>query len=92
MQADAQSNAMDSISPLLREERMQPVLIMDGEQELGAIVSMDDYALIRKAKVDRFLRASEELGKQLRAYAFEEGISLEDLEKMLDRKAPKDSR
>jgi hypothetical protein len=92
MQAGAQSNAINSVSPLLREDRMQPVLIMDGERELGAIVSMDDYALIRKAKVDRFLRASEELGKQLRAYAFEEGISLEDLEKMLDRKAPKDSR
>ncbi len=92
MQAGAQSNAINSVSPILREDNMQPVLIMDGERELGAIVSMDDYALIRKAKVDRFLRASEELGKQLRAYAFEEGISLEDLEKMLDRKAPKDSR
>lgn len=83
---------IQSLSPLLRERKMRPVLIIDGEEELGAIVSMEDYALIHKAKVDRFLRASEELGKQLRAYAFQEGISLQDLEKMLDRKAPQDSR
>jgi hypothetical protein len=48
---------------------------------------MEDYRIARKVKVDRAIRAMDALGKSLRKAADEEGISLEDLEKMFDRKA-----
>ncbi len=39
-------------------------------------------------EIDRLLSALHDLGKELRAAAAEEGISVDALEKMLDRKAP----
>jgi hypothetical protein len=43
---------------------------------------------VRKAKIDRLLAAIDRLGEALREGAAAEGISLDELEKMLDRKAP----
>jgi hypothetical protein len=71
----------------LRQADQHSVVVRDGDRELGAIVSMEDFQLVRKARVDRAIRAMEVLGESLREAAAEEGISPEDLEKMFDRKA-----
>ena len=71
---------------LLDEAKAEPVVISDGNKELGAIMSMADYEFVRTAKVDRLMRAMDALGSSLREAAGEEGISLEELEKMFDRK------
>jgi hypothetical protein len=78
---------LEKLSPLLEEAKTRAVVISDGSTELGAVVSMDDYEIVRKAKVEKFLRISAEFGEHLRARAQEEGISVDELEKMLDRKA-----
>ena len=80
-------DVLNALSPLLREAKSHAVVLTDGESELGALVSMQDYELVRKAKIERFLRTADELGKHLRARAQEEGISEDELLRMLDRKA-----
>jgi hypothetical protein len=76
-----------TLHPLLEEAKTHALVIRDGDTELGAIVSMEDYEIVRKAKVERFLRISAEFGEHLRARALEEGMTVDELEKMLDRKA-----
>lgn len=78
---------LNALSPLLNQAKSHAIVLTDGESELGALVSMEDYELVRKAKVGNFLRAADEFGRHLRSRAQEEGISEEELLRMLDRKA-----
>jgi len=78
---------MQTLPSLLKEIKTQAVVISDGKEELGALVSMKDYELIRRAKVETFLRMSDELGEQMRTRAAVDGLTPEDLMKLLDRKA-----
>lgn len=87
MRVVSETDAIESFPSLLRQVEQHSVVIRDGDQELGAIVSMEDYKAARKVKIDRAIRAMEALGKSLREAAAEEGISSEDLGKMFDRKA-----
>jgi CBS-domain-containing membrane protein len=84
----SESDAIQSLPTLLREAEKQTVVVRDGDRELAAIVSMKDYETIRKAKVERLKMAMQQYGDSLRADATEAGISLDELERMLDRKAP----
>jgi len=79
---------MQSLPSLLKEVKIHSVEIRDGEEMLGAIVSKEDYEIVRKAKVARLLAAMDRLGEAMREEAAQKGISLDDLERMLDRKAP----
>jgi len=88
MSVVTEAEAIENLPSLLRQARMRAVVISDGDNDLGAIVSMEDYEIVRKAKVERLMRAMDALGAELRAGAAEEGISVDELEKMLDRKAP----
>ena len=81
MQTVTTDEAMQKLPDLLREVKSRPVVIQDGEQAVGAIVSMDDYQLVRKAQA---LKAMKDLGNVLRREAEREGISLEELETMLE--------
>jgi len=85
MQTVSQTEAMQKLPELLREAKSSAVVIRDGDKPLGAIVSMDDYEVVRKAKIEDALNAMSDLGAMLRREASREGISLDDLEKMLDR-------
>jgi len=51
---------------------------------VAAIVSMEDYQVVRKAQVEQALKAMNDLGNVLRREAEREGISLEELETMLE--------
>ena len=81
MQSVTTDEAMQKLPDLLREVKSRPVVIRDGEQAVGAIVSMDDYQVVRKAQA---LKAMKDLGNVLRTEAERDGISLEELETMLD--------
>jgi hypothetical protein len=76
--------AMQKLPDLLREVKSRPVVIRDGDQAVGALVSMDDYQVVRKAQIDQALQSMNDLGTVLHREAAREGISLDELETMLD--------
>jgi hypothetical protein len=92
MRVVSEADAIENLPALLRDPNGDPIIINDGENDLRVIVSLKDYEIVRNAKVDGLLSALDNLGKELRAGAAEQGISLDELEKMLDRKAPQDCR
>jgi PHD/YefM family antitoxin component YafN of YafNO toxin-antitoxin module len=84
MQTVTTDEVMQKLPDLLREVKSRPVVIRDGDQAVGAIVSMDDYQVVRKAQVEQALKAMKDLGNVLRREAEREGLSLEELETMLE--------
>jgi hypothetical protein len=90
MSAVVQPGLIATLSPLLEEAKKRAVEIRDGDEVLGAIVSKEDYEIVRRAKIDRLMQAMDRLGEGLRQGAAQAGVSLDELEKMLDRKAPQD--
>lgn len=87
MSSAIQPALIEALSPLLEEAKTRAVEIIDGDELLGAIVSKEDYEIVRRAKVERFLRVSAEYGEQLKKRALEEGMTIDDLLRLLDRKA-----
>ncbi len=84
MQTVTTDEAMQKLPDLLRDVKSRAVVIRDGGQAVGAIVSMEDYQVVRKAQVQQALKAMRDLGDVLRREAERDGISLEELETMLD--------
>ena len=87
MRVVSEPDVMQTLSPLLEEAKIRAVEIRDGDELLGAIVSKEDYEIVRRAKAQRFLRMSDELGEQMRTRAAADGLTPDDLMKLLDRKA-----
>ena len=87
MQTVTTDEAMQKLPDLLREVKSRAVVIRDGDEAVGAIVSMDDYQVVRKAQVEQALKAMKDLGEVIRREAERDGISLDELEKMLDTHA-----
>ena len=84
MQTVTTDEAMQKLPDLLREVKSRAVVIRYGGEAVGAIVSMDDYQVVRKAQVEQALKAMKDLGDLLRQEAERDGISLDELETMLD--------
>ncbi len=78
---------IEKLPSLLEEAKLRSIIIIDGGNDLGAIVSMEGFAIIREAKAEKFLRAMREFGDDIRARAAEDGLTPDDLMKILDRKA-----
>jgi hypothetical protein len=87
MREVSEPGLIETLSPLLEEAKRHAVVIRDGDTQLGAIVSMEDYEIVRKAKMERFLRVADELGEQMRRRAAADGLTPDDLMKLFDRKA-----
>jgi hypothetical protein len=83
-----EADVIEKLPSLLEEVKSRAVIISDGDNDLGVLISMEDFQFVRRAKADRFLSAMHDFGKELRDAAAEEGVSVDELEKMLDRKAP----
>ncbi len=83
MRTVSQSEALKSFPTLLEETKVHPVVICEDERELGVLVSMEDYKVMRQAKAKNFLDLCDELGRKFEFQAKREGISLEELEKEL---------
>jgi len=84
MQTVTTDEAMQKLPDRLREVKSRAVVIRDGDQAVGAIVSMEDYQVVRKAQVEQALKAMNDLGNVLRREAEREGLSLDELETMLE--------
>ena len=63
MQTVTTDEAMQKLPDLLREVKSRAVVIRDGDRPVGALVSMDDYEVVRKAQA---LNAMKDLGNLLR--------------------------
>lgn len=87
MRVVSESDAIQTLPSLLKEVRTQSVVIRDGEEELAALVSMEDYEIVRKVKADRLFGLMDGLGDQIRTRAAADGLTPDDLMKILDRKA-----
>ena len=87
----AQPDLIERLTPLFKQAQTRAVVVSDGESELGAIISMDDYKLVRAAQADRVMAALARLGSEIKKKAEEQGTSLEEIERiMLDRDLPQD--
>jgi hypothetical protein len=87
MRVVSEADAIQTLPSLLKEVRTQSVVIRDGEEELAALVSMEDYELVRKAKTEKLFALMDEMGSQIRTRAAGEGLTPDDLMRILDRKA-----
>jgi len=87
MRVVSEADAIQTLPSLLKEVQMQPVVIRDGEEEVAALVSMEDYELVRKAKSEQLSASMDRLGDQIRTRAAADGLTPDDLIKILDRKA-----
>jgi hypothetical protein len=87
MSVVSEPGILETLTPLLEEAKTRAVEIRKGDELLGAVVSKDDYEIVRRAKIERFLRLSDELGEQIRTRAAADGLTPDDLMKLLDRKA-----
>jgi hypothetical protein len=87
MRVVSESEAVEAPLALYQEARTQAVIIRNGDEDVCAIVSMEDYEVVRKAKTVRLLRAMDDFGRELRSAAADNGVSLDELERTLDRKA-----
>ena len=76
-----------TLAPILKEAQRHAVVIREGDTDLGAIVSMEDYEIVRRAKAEKFLEASARYGEDLRERAREQGLTVDDLLRLLDRKS-----
>jgi hypothetical protein len=89
MREVSQAEAMKNLPALLREASSQTLIILNPEtgEQMGGLVSVEDLELVRQAKIREFLRLCEESSAAVAEKAKADGLSLADLEKILDRKA-----
>ena len=87
MRVVSESDAVQTLPSLLKEVKTQSVVIRDGEEELAALVSMEDYEIVRRAKAEKLFDLMDEFGGQIRTRAAADGLTPDDLMKILDRKA-----
>jgi hypothetical protein len=82
----ASEAAGETLPSLFEKAKATPIIVTDGGSSMGAIVSMKDYEMIRQIKNERVFAALDAVGKELRENAVKQGVSLEELEILLDRK------
>ncbi len=80
-----QDEAQRSFADCIAETANGPVLLENDGRAVAALISMQDFEIVRKANAEKLLAAFDELGAECRAAAAAEGISLDGLEKMFDR-------
>ena len=83
MRVVSESDAMQSLPSLLKEVKTQAVVISDGKEELGALVSMEDYELVRRANVKSSLKLCDRMGEEIATKAAEQGVPLEEVQRYL---------
>jgi PHD/YefM family antitoxin component YafN of YafNO toxin-antitoxin module len=63
MRVVSEADAIQSLPSLLREVDRQAIVVCDGERELGVIVSVKEYELMRQAKISGFLQACDAMAE-----------------------------
>src|SRR5882757_471924 len=85
MRTIAQSELGETAARLLKEANGQAIVIRDGQREVGALVSMQDFERVRRMDLEELDRISKEAGARIDAHAAELGISSEELVERLLR-------
>jgi hypothetical protein len=75
----SQSELGETAVRLLQEANGQEILISDGQREVGALVSMQDFQRVRRMKLEDMDKISRVAGARVDAHAAELGISPEEL-------------
>jgi PHD/YefM family antitoxin component YafN of YafNO toxin-antitoxin module len=83
MRTVAQSEAIATLPALLDEIERQSVVISREGHEVGALVSMKNYELVRRANIKRFLELCDRTGAEIAAKAKEQGVPLEEVQRYL---------
>jgi prevent-host-death family protein len=83
MRTVAQSEVAATLPKLLDEVERQPVVISRDGREVGALVSMKSYELVRQANIKRFLELCNEMGDEIAAKAAEQGTPLAEVRRYL---------
>ena len=83
----SEARLVERLSPILNEAKRHAVVIRGGDEDLGAVISMENYEIVRRAKAEKFLAASADYGEYLRERAAEQGLTVDDLLRLLDRKS-----
>lgn len=77
------TEASTSLPRLLEEAKDNAVVICDDKNELGALVSMEDYEIVRRAKAKRLLASFDDLHAAIAQRAEADGMSLDEVEQRL---------
>jgi PHD/YefM family antitoxin component YafN of YafNO toxin-antitoxin module len=67
-----QSELGETAAKLLQEAGERPVIIVDGDREVAAIVSIEDFEVVRKARIERVLRAFDGVAEDAKAAGINE--------------------
>ena len=80
-----QSELGETAAKLLQEAGTQPVMIVDGDRKVGALVPMEYLSWVKRLAVARMKEISAEAGPKVEAHAAELGISVDELvERLLE--------
>jgi PHD/YefM family antitoxin component YafN of YafNO toxin-antitoxin module len=83
MRTVSQSEALRSFPSLLEEVKNHSVVILGEDRELGVLISMEDFELIRKTKSKQLLELCDTISDEVAGKAKMYSLSLEDVEKEL---------
>jgi hypothetical protein len=75
----AQSELSETAAKLLQEAGERPVMIVDGDREVGALVPMEYIRHVKQMALARMKEISATAGAKLEAHAAELGISVDEL-------------
>lgn len=76
-----------SLAELIDQTRRGPVLVRAEGGREAMLISVEEYEAKRQAAVERMFSVMDELGTVVRERAAREGLTPDDLMRMLDRKA-----
>jgi prevent-host-death family protein len=85
MRTVGQSEAIATLPKLLDEVEQQSVVISREGQEIAALVSIEDFARVRKLNLDRIDEISRKAEARIERHAAELGIAPEQLVERLLR-------
>ncbi len=83
MRTVSQSEALQSFPSLLEEVKDHSVVICGEDRELGVLVSMEDFEIIRRTKSQQLLDLCDTMNEEIAVKAKMYGMSLEDVQKEL---------
>jgi hypothetical protein len=78
-----QSELGETAAKLLQEAGERPVMIVDGDREVGALVPMEYIRHVKRLAFARMKEISAEAGPKVEAHAAELGISVDELAERL---------
>jgi hypothetical protein len=83
MREVSEPGLIETLSPLFEEAKKHAIVVRDGGTSLGAIVSMEDFEIVRKANIQKFFELCDLTGEEIAAKAAEQGVPIEEIQRYL---------